>query len=89
MFPRVAKLMALAIKLDDMIRKGVVKDHAEIARLGQVSRARVSQLINLINLAPETQESLLCEPCGITERQMTQVVKQMNWKAQRAHVSAV
>ena len=84
MFPRVAKLMALAIKLDDMIRQGVVKDHAEIARLGQVSRARVSQVMGLLNLAADLQGKLLCEPCAITERELRKVVKHVVWKAQRA-----
>ena len=31
--PRVTKLMALAIKFDQMIRDGVVTDQAELARL--------------------------------------------------------
>ena len=32
--PRVAKLMALAIQFDQLIRDGVVADQAELARLG-------------------------------------------------------
>jgi hypothetical protein len=40
--PRITKLMALAIRFDQLIRDGVVKDQAEIARLGFVTRARVT-----------------------------------------------
>ena len=40
--PRVARLMALAIHFDGLVRSGAVKDYAEIARLGHVSRAPAS-----------------------------------------------
>jgi hypothetical protein len=45
--PRVARLMALAIKLDGLVRTGVVRDYAALARLGRVTRARVTQVMNL------------------------------------------
>lgn len=60
--PRGSKLMALAIKFDQMIRDGVVADQAELARLGHVTRARVTQIMNLLNLAPDIQEALLFLP---------------------------
>ena len=60
--PRVARLMALALKLDGLIRSGVLRDHAEAARLGRVTRARVTQVMNLIHLAPDLQEALLFLP---------------------------
>jgi len=46
--PRVTKLMALAIRFDGLIRDGEVADYAEIARLGHVTRARVTQIMNLL-----------------------------------------
>jgi len=57
--PRVSRLMALAIHLDGLIRSGAIKDQAEIARGGRVSRARVTQIMNLLNLAPDIQQDLL------------------------------
>jgi hypothetical protein len=60
--PRVARLMALALRLDGLLRDGTISDAAEIARLGHVSRARVSQILNLLNLAPDIQEALLFLP---------------------------
>jgi hypothetical protein len=57
--PRITRLMALAIKFQDMIDRGEVKDYAELARLGFVTRARVTQIMNLLNLAPQIQETLL------------------------------
>jgi hypothetical protein len=41
--PRVARLLALAHRLERLVRTGVVKDYAEAARLGHVTRARISQ----------------------------------------------
>src|SRR5262245_34206882 len=57
--PRISKLMALAIHFDQLLREGKLRDYAEIARLGHVTRARVTQIMNLLNLAPSIQEALL------------------------------
>src|SRR5690349_5256831 len=55
---RIACLLALAHRFEELVRSGTVKDYAELARLGHITRARVSQIINLLNLAPEIQEYL-------------------------------
>jgi hypothetical protein len=60
--PRVARLMALAIRFDCLVRSRTVRDHAELARLGHVTRARISQIMSLINLSPAIQEDLLFLP---------------------------
>ena len=57
--PRIARYMALAIHFEDLIQRGVVTDYADLARLGHVTRARVTQIMNLRLLAPEIQEELL------------------------------
>lgn len=86
--PRITKLMALAIKFDQMIRDGVVKDQAELARLGFVTRARVTQIMNLLNLAPAIQQRLLeLGPVSVgkdtlTERQLRQVSENIDWRQQ-------
>ncbi len=51
--------MALAIKIDDMVRHGELRDYADVARLGHVTRARITQIMNLLNLAPDIQEQIL------------------------------
>ena len=56
---RIARLMALALRFDRLIREGAIADYAELARVGHVSRARVSQIMNLLQLAPDIQELLL------------------------------
>ena len=87
--PRVSRLMALAIRFDQLIRDGVVKDQAELARLGHVSRARLTQIMNLLNLAPDIQEEilfLLATERGrdvMTERQLRPIADVPSWKKQR------
>jgi len=51
--------MALAIHLDELVQTGAVQDYATLARLGHVSRARITQILNLVNLAPDIQEEVL------------------------------
>ena len=86
--PRITKLMALAIYYDQLIRDGHVADYAELARLGQVTRARMTQIMNLLNLAPEIQERLLFLPGveqgsdPITERELREVVAVEDWEQQ-------
>jgi hypothetical protein len=78
--PRVAKLMALAIRFDQLIRDGVVADQAELARVGHVSRARLTQIMNLLNLAPDIQDQILWLPAtvdgrnSITEKRLRTIV---------------
>jgi hypothetical protein len=85
--PRIAKLMALAIHFDQLIREGKVRDQAEIAYLGHVSRARVTQIMNLLNLAPEIQEELLFmeQHNGFctSERNMRYLENFLSWDKQR------
>ena len=86
--PRVARLMALAIKFEQMVRDGEVKDYAEIARVGHVTRARVTQIMSLLALAPDIQESLVFSRSGsgretITERSLRSVTAIPEWRKQR------
>jgi hypothetical protein len=87
--PRVSRLMALAIRFDGLIRDGVVTDQAELARLGHVTRARLTQIMNLLNLAPDIQEEVLFLPPtekgrdAITERDCRPIAAEWNWRKQR------
>ena len=84
-----AKLMALAIRFEQLVRDGVVTDFAEIARLGHVTRARVSQIVNLLNLPPDIQEAILFLPRvvrgkdSITERDLRVIAAELSWGRQR------
>ncbi|MDZ4754589.1 MAG: hypothetical protein SGJ09_06400 [Phycisphaerae bacterium] len=88
--PRITRLMALAIRFEGLLRDGEVKDLAEIARLGQVTRARVTQIMNLLHLAPDIQQEILAlqrvesgrDP--ITERELRPIAAIPDWRKQRA-----
>jgi hypothetical protein len=60
--PRVSRLAALAIRFEGLVRSGAIASYAEIAALGHVTRARVSQILNLVNLAPDVLEAVLFLP---------------------------
>ena len=66
--PRISRLMALAIKFDGLIKEGVVRDYADLARLGHVTRARMTQIMGLLNLAPDIQEEILFLPRTLAGR---------------------
>jgi hypothetical protein len=72
-----------------MVRRGEVKDYAELARLGHVTRARVTQIMNLLNLAPDIQEAILFLPAverghdPVKEWQVRPIAAEAVWAKQR------
>jgi hypothetical protein len=87
--PRVSRLMALAIRFDRLVREGVVADQSELARLAHVTQPRMTQIMNLLHLAPDIQESLLFLPRvtegkdPITEKILRPIAAEMCWRKQR------
>lgn len=87
--PRVSKLMALAIRYDRLVGRGEVRDYADLARLGYVTRARITQIMNLLNLAPDIQEAILFLPRTvkgrdpIKEKVMRPIAAIPHWTRQR------
>jgi len=88
--PRIARLMALAIRFDQLVRTGEVRDYADLARLGHVSRVRITQIMNLLLLAPDIQEEILFLPNieqgreRIFIRQLQPLAATCDWTSQRA-----
>ena len=86
--PRIARLVALAHKLDGLVRSAAVRDYAELARLGHVSKARVSQIMMLVHLAPALQEYVLFlsadEAEFLTEPTLRTIACEPRWDHQRA-----
>jgi hypothetical protein len=82
--------MALALRFEQLLQAGVVTDYAELAGLGHVSRARVSQIMSLLVLAPAIQEALLHLPRTLSGRdpirlrQLLPVTTVSDWRQQRA-----
>jgi len=86
--PRVARLLALAHKLDGMVRSGQVAGYREVARLGQISSARLSQILTLLHLSPEIQEYILfaspAEARLLAEYDLRQIAREPDWNRQQA-----
>jgi hypothetical protein len=80
--PRIARLMALAIRFDGLLRAEEFRDYAEIARLGRVT---MTQIMKLLDLAPDIQEQILFLPRlkGLNERNLRPIVRRIDWKEQR------
>ena len=86
--PRLARIVALAHKLEGLVRTGKVKDFVEIARLTRVSTARIHQIVLLTQLAPTIQERILFqspEEAGLVgERALRKIASQVRWDCQLA-----
>jgi hypothetical protein len=87
--PRVARLLALAHHLEQLLRAGVARDYAELGRLGHVTRARVSQVMSLLYLAPDLQEQVLFLPRAepgrdpVILRDLLPIAAVPDWQRQR------
>jgi hypothetical protein len=87
--PRVSRLVALAIHFDDLLRRGLASDQADLARLGQVTQARMSQIMSLLNLAPDIQEAILFLPAVKAGRpdlilaDLLPIAREWEWGKQR------
>ena len=85
---RVARMLALAHRLQQSIDSGEIEDRAALARRYELTRARITQLLNLTLLAPDIQESVLSlesvdglEPTS--ERALREVSWALDWGEQR------
>jgi len=88
--PRVTRLLALAHRIEGMIRSGELQDWTDAARLVGVTRARMTQIGNLLLLGPEIQEEILNlrsivegkDP--IKEHDLRSVLTHADWDYQRS-----
>ena len=86
--PRVAQLLGLAHTIERMVNDGELRDLADAARVLGMTRARISQITNLLLLAPVIQEAILKLPLvttgrdPITERQLRAIVAEPDWGGQ-------
>ena len=86
--PRVVRLLALAHHFQKLLDDGWVSDYADIARLAGVSRARVSQIMDLLLLAPSIQEAILLDYKALSrgilgpERAVFRLSRVIDWKEQ-------
>ena len=86
--PRVTQVVAMAIHFQDMIRCGEARDYADLARLGCITRERMSQIMELVWLAPDIQKEILdFPPTGksrfpVSEVAVRRIAGKLSWEAQ-------
>lgn len=85
--PRIARLLALAHKMNAMVRSGEIADYAQMARLGHISPARLTQIMVLLHLAPPIQEYILflsaADARFVTELGLRVIAREPRWDRQR------
>jgi hypothetical protein len=92
---RVSRLLALAYHFQNLLDTGVVRTQMELAALAKVTTARITQIMNLLFLAPDIQEQILFMPPTtqgqptVTERHLRQVLKTVVWSEQRERWAAI
>ena len=84
--PRLTRLLALAHRWNSLIEEGVVANYSEIARMMGLSRARVTQIMDLLYLAPDIQEEILLQVesrlATVPERAVRSITGLLLWKKQ-------
>ena len=93
--PRIARLLALALKFEELIGLGTVSNYASLAQVANVSRSRVTQMAGLLNLAPDIQEEILflgrhdAEHFRISEPSLRKMTATLLWNQQREQWKAL
>ena len=85
--PRIARLVALVHQLDELVRSGAVPNYAELARLGRITPARLTQILVLAHLSPAIQECLLFLPAAearfLPELKLRKIAREAHWERQQ------
>ena len=80
---RLARNLALAHYVERLVEDGTLKDYAEAAwRLG-ITRARMAQLMGLLNLSPRVQGAILSAKLMVAERRIRSLTSEANWEQQQ------
>ncbi|MBL8816526.1 MAG: hypothetical protein JNL58_10890 [Planctomyces sp.] len=87
--PRVSRLMALALQFEKMLQNGEATDQSSLARTMQITQPRMTQILNLLHLAPDIQETILFLPRtikgddSIHEKMLRPITAEVSWAKQR------
>jgi hypothetical protein len=87
--PRISQVLAMAILCQERLERGEARSYADLARLANMTRSRVSQTMTLLWLAPDIQEEIL-DLTGarvripIREAELWPIARHLSWGQQRA-----
>jgi hypothetical protein len=82
--------MALALQFEKMLQNGEATDQSSLARTMQITQPRMTQIMNLLHLAPDIQETILFLPRTIKgddpihEKMLRPINAEISWQKQRS-----
>ncbi|MFT7486633.1 MAG: hypothetical protein ACI9F9_002489, partial [Candidatus Paceibacteria bacterium] len=85
---RAARMLALAHHVERLIETGELTGYSEAARDLGLTRARLTQVMSLLLLAPEVQGSLLMGGLLTSERGLRVAVRESEWELQRGTLNS-
>ncbi len=77
-----SRQLALAHYVELLIEQGRLRDYADAARRLGLTRARLTQVMKLLNLSSSLQESILSGELQVSERRLRTTLKHVDWEAQ-------
>ena len=80
----VARCLALARYVERCVNAGVIENYDEAARKLGITRARMSQVMLLLGLAPTIVEQVILKRLRISERRLRPVASRLPWKEQES-----
>ena len=84
---RAARMLALGYHVEGLIAAGPFTTYADAARCLGITRARMTQIMNLLNLPVPVQEALLMGTLHAAERQLRVALRSPIWSEQPAFLS--
>lgn len=91
--PRLRQSLILAYQVEEIISEGKAKDFKQVAQWLNLSKARLSQIVSLLNLASSIQEEILLSNAdkikNITVPDIRPLLAEMNWERQMALWNAI
>jgi hypothetical protein len=80
-------MLALAHYVEILVEEGRIPDYAAAARILGLTRARMTQVMNLLLLEPGIQEGVLLGSLRAPERQLRIALRSGEWESQEGLVA--
>ena len=81
---RLARQLALAYCIERLVEAGEIESYAAAAQRLGIGRARMAQILSLLNVSSGIQERILTGDLVSSERALRSVLREPNWKIQVA-----
>ena len=77
-----AQYLAMAWRMEELIREGSLKDYREAGRWLGVSATRASMLSHMIFLSPQIQQAILLGETRVSEHLLRAICREPRWDRQ-------